>query len=234
MANARGVRFPVQEHCVRPFPCGAIKYLYDSKGLRHGWNFKTRLASPKSGSNWVEIIEMNHADRLVPVKHVQLIKKHHQQKTRLYPANLFSASHRPLIYQIPTMSGPILEGNPILPCPTRKALWPPQNVWLEVYKWMVFDDVSLKLQKHRRLSVKDHVFGLTRLFSASCAPLLSAPVVFLPWCFSLIYFLIPLKGVWNLTTWRIIPVRFSRQQLWWSFVPEVRLFPLQMGYLFMA
>lgn len=25
MANARGVGFPVQEHCVRPFPCGAIK-----------------------------------------------------------------------------------------------------------------------------------------------------------------------------------------------------------------
>lgn len=113
-----------------------------------------------------------------------------QQTTRLYPANLFSASHRPLIYQIPTMSGPILEGNPILPCLSCMPLWPPQNVWLELYKWMVFDDFSLKFQKHRRLSVKDHVFGLTRLFSASFAPLLSAPVIFLPQFFPLIH-LIP-------------------------------------------
>ena len=135
------------------------------KGAPPWMDFQTRLASPKLGSNWVEIIEMNHAGCLVPVKYVQLTKKQHQQTTRLYPANHVSASHRPLIYQIPTMSGPILLGNPILPCLSCMPLWPPQNVWLELwlYKWVVFDDFSLKFQKHRRLSVKDHVFGLTLL-----------------------------------------------------------------------
>ena len=144
-------------------------------------DFQTRLASPKLGSNWVEIIEMNHAGCLVPVKYVQLTKKQHQQTTRLYPANHVSASHRPLIYQIPTMSGPILLGNPILPCLSCMPLWPPQNVWLELwlYKWVVFDDFFIKIPETPKAFSERPRFWFN-----------AAPVIFLPRFLSCIY-LIP-------------------------------------------